>query len=566
VIAALVLALLAQATPQRDTRPAPASGTGTISGVVTSADAQPRPLRRVRVQVGASSMTLPRSVITDDDGAFRFDGLPAGDYGVVAVKDGYIATDAGGGHPPRTSRGVTLAEGQVLRVSIALPRGAVMTGTVTDVDGAPAQGVNVTALSRRFMGLQGDYRYVAAGVPAGVTDDRGVYRIYGLPEGEYVVTAQPPFRPGLSGAEVRRLSGNTVDPRPLVMAQVFHPGATTPSAAARIAVRAGEERAADIQLQYVPLATVAGTITLPAGPNTLMLSLVRIEEAAGFDPPRMARPDVEGKFTIPNVLPGQYRILGRSTVSPASVASSGFVDTTLRQFAYADVAVEGEDVTGVALSLQPGLTITGRLVFEGEHPPQALPAELLRTRPFATMTIANSAFTMPPIEVDGMQFKIQGIVPGNYRVAPNVQGLRAPLGNWWLKSIVAGDRDLLDAPLDLRASVADVAVTFTDRASELSGSVIEEQSASPVERWVIAFSANRQGWFPNSRRVAAVRADRTGRYTIRNLPPGDYRVIATRDVEQGEWFDPSVLDRLLPTATPVTIVGVEKLTVDLKLQ
>ena len=83
---------------------------------------------------------------------------------------------------------------------------------------------------------------------------------------------------------------------------------------------------------------------------------------------------------------------------------------------------------------------------------------------------------------------------------------------------------------------------------------------------MIAFSANRQGWFPNSRRVAAVRPDRSGRYTIRNLPPGDYRVVVTRDLEQGEWFDPSVLDRLLPTATPVTIVGAEKLTVDLKLQ
>ena len=181
------------------------------------------------------------------------------------------------------------------------------------------------------------------------------------------------------------------------------------------------------------------------------------------------------------------------------------------------------------------------------------------------MTTANAGFGLPPIELEGMRFKIDGIVPGSYRVGLNVQGLRAPIGAWWLKSIVAGDRDLLDAPLDIRQSLSDVAITFADRASELSGSVTDAQSKPSRDGWVIAFSTNRQSWFFNSRRIAAVRADVTGRYTIKNLPPGDYRVVVTRDLEQGEWFDPSVLERLLPTATPVTITGVDKTTVDLKV-
>ena len=567
MIAALLLALIAQSTtPQRDARPAPAPATGTIVGVVTTADAQRRPLRRVRVQAGAPSMKLPRAMITGDDGAFRFDGLPAGDYSLLAVKDGYVPTDAAGGHPPRPSRPVTLAGGQSVRVNIALPRGAVITGTVTDVDGLPAQGITVSALSRRFVGFQGEYRYVGSGLPAATTDDRGVYRIYGLPEGEYVVAAQPQFRPGGPGTDVRRLSGNTIDPRPLVMAPVFHPAATSLTGAARIAVRAGEERAGtDLQLQYVPLATVSGIITLPAGPNTLMLTLVRIEESIGVEGGRMTRPDAEGRFTFINVVPGQYRIIGRSTASLSAPASSSFVDVTSRQFAYTDVAVEGDDVTGVALSMQPGLTISGQLIFEGERPPQAIPAELLRNRQFASTT-AIGGFALPPIELDGTRFKIDGIVPGSYRVVPNLQGLRTPIGTWWLKSIVAGDRDLLDAPLDIRQSLSDVVITFADRASDLSGSVTDAQSKPSRDGWVIAFSTNRQSWFSNSRRIAAVRPDVTGRYTIKNLPPGDYGVVVTRDLEQGEWFDPSVLERLLPAATPVTIVGTDKATLDLKLR
>jgi len=58
----------------------------------------------------------------------------------------------------------------------------------------------------------------------------------------------------------------------------------------------------------------------------------------------------------------------------------------------------------------------------------------------------------------------------------------------------------------------------------------------------------------------------SGIYRVANLPPGDYGVVVTRDLEQGEWFDPSVLERLLPAATPVTIVGTDKATLDLKLR
>jgi hypothetical protein len=52
---------------------------------------------------------------------------------------------------------------------------------------------------------------------------------------------------------------------------------------------------------------------------------------------------------------------------------------------------------------------------------------------------------------------------------------------------------------------------------------------------------------------------------VRNLPPGDYRVAAA-DLDQGEWFDPAVLERLLPAATPVRVAGTERHTVDLVLR
>ena len=141
-------------------------------------------------------------------------------------------------------------------------------------------------------------------------------------------------------------------------------------------------------------------------------------------------------------------------------------------------------------------------------------------------------------------------MPGIYELGAMssrpLQGIRTPIGPWWLKSLVVNGRDILDAPLDLRQGADDAVATFTDRASELSGSVKDAQGRRAPTRSSSPFTTDRSAWFFNSRRVAGVRPDREGRYTIRNLPPGDYRVVATADLEQGEWFDPAVLDRLLP--------------------
>lgn len=106
------------------------------------------------------------------------------------------------------------------------------------------------------------------------------------------------------------------------------------------------------------------------------------------------------------------------------------------------------------------------------------------------------------------------------------------------------------------------AVTCTGSVSELSGSVKDAQ----IDHFVVAASVDRATWFFNSRRVVGVRADAQGRYTIRNLPPGEYRIAAAADLEQGEWFDPPVLDRLLASAIAITITGVEKKTLELTIR
>jgi hypothetical protein len=563
MIAVLLAALMAQAQPPvRDTRPAVAVATGTIAGVVVADDAQGRPLRRARVTLNGQALDMGRSAITADDGSFAFTRVPPGRFTLAASKDGYVSLSYGSRRTGRPGTGIQVAEQQSLRVTLRLPRGAVITGTVVDVDGLPAPGIPVTVMVRRYVGQQGEARYQSAGPPASaLSDDRGVYRIYGLPAGEYIVAGQPQMRqPGLANVEVRTVSRGVVSDKSLTMTQVFHPGATELGRAVRVTAAAGEELGGiDIQLQYVPLATVSGTVTAEPGWNPASVTIARIDEVPGFDRTLRVSADGEGQFTFRGLSPGQYRVIAQSSAQPPATTSGSV------RWASTDVTVDGDDVANIGLSLQPGLTIAGRVAFDGERSPPALPTVRMPVPAF--MNVANSAYLFPPAQIDsGGAFTITGVLPGTYRFSSVMQGVRAPIGAWWLKSLVVNGRDLLDSPLELRQNVDDAVVTFTDRPTEITGTLTNARGNAVPEMYVVAFTADRSAWFFNSRRVAGVRPDAQGRYAIRNLPPGDYRLIAAPDLDQGEWFDPSVLERLLPAAMPVTLTIGEKRAQDLTVR
>jgi hypothetical protein len=576
VIAAVLLAaLVAQAQPPvRDTRPVVAGPPAAIAGVVVSDEGRPRPLRRARVTINGATLQIPRTAITKDDGTFEFGGLPAGRYTVTVQKDAYVAMTYGAARPARPGRAVVLRAGDRQSVTIALPRGAVITGTIVDADGQPAQGVQVTASSRRQLTPMGDRRFVVGGVGPSPTDDRGVYRIYGLPAGEYIVAATPQQRAaGMPVGEVRMMSAAGPSARGVTPTPVFFPGATDLGRASRVTVAAGEERTGvDMQLQYVPLAIVSGSVQVAPGMNPATITMARLGEVAGFEPTPTARAEPDGRFTFTSVRPGRYMVIGRS--AQASPVTSGgsplIVPATPFQWSTAEVTVDGDDVSDVALTAVSPITIAGRLTFEGSKPAPDLAGMRL---PFiaAGQTIGTFQTTLPQIQLEtGGRFVVAGILPGLYRLgalsSQPVQGIRTPLGGWWLKSVIVNGRDILDAPLDIRQGTDDAVATFTDQASEISGTVKDGEGRTASDLFAVIFTADRASWFFNSRRVAAVRVDPEGRFAIRNLPPGEYRAVATADLEQNEWFDPAVLERLVPAAIPLTIAGVEKKTVDLTVR
>jgi hypothetical protein len=596
LLASALMAVPALAQQPRDGARRLVTGDGRVWGVVTTDAAEPKPLRRARVTLNGPDLIVGRTTLTNDDGVFSFDAVPPGSYTVGAVKEGYVAVNFGAKRPARPGTAIALRRGEVRRLDMAMPRGAAITGIVTDPDGQPAAGITVAALTWRYLGAGGERRLVPAGMTISPSDDRGVYRIFGLPAGEYLIAAQQ--RDPNAGADLKMLSasdikraladvrapaslsvsktpGPIVPPRPapapapapaptdpprrVAFAQIFYPGTAAVAQARRVSVNAGEERGSvDFQMDYVPAATVQGTVVVNAGnPQSAAIMLVQQNQSMfGEGPMRQSRALADGRFTFSGVPPGEYTVMARFV--PASGPNAPVIPQA--HWAMTDVVVNGQDIPDLVLAPQPGLIIQGRVAFEGSGMAPRLPAGRL-SLPLTSMPIGTFTPIVQPAPDGG--FAVHGMQPGPFRTGP-LPGSRTPLGRWWLKSAILNGRDLLDEPLEFRNSEVDLVVTFSDRASELTGTVTDARS-EPLSTVVIAFSTNRTSWFFNSRRIAAVRADAQGRYSIRNLPPGDYFVMQTDDLEQGEWFDPAVLERLIGDAAPIPVTEYGKKIHDIKV-
>jgi protocatechuate 3,4-dioxygenase beta subunit len=195
VTAAAVLAIAAGLSAQqvRDQGPAPSrTGTAALSGVVVTDEQTPQPIKRAAVTVVNADGTFNRTAYTNEAGRFSLTGLPAGRYSLSVNKAPYLRMSYGARRVDLPGTTITLqAASQMTDIVMRLSRGAVISGRVTDENGDPASGVAVRTMRLRMQGGERTFGPPGSGLGNDMTDDRGMFRLYGLPPGEYVVIASP---------------------------------------------------------------------------------------------------------------------------------------------------------------------------------------------------------------------------------------------------------------------------------------------------------------------------------------------------------------------------------------
>lgn len=183
--------------------------------------------------------------------------------------------------------------------------------------------------------------------------------------------------------------------------------------------------------------------------------------------------------------------------------------------------------------------------------------------------VPTGGIAPPPtvaVAADGT-FTIRGILPGTYTLTATMPAPDAT-SEWWVKSAVIGDRDALDAGVAFGIDSQDVAgtvVTFSDRRTELSGTLQTASGHPASEYYVVVFASDRAYWGPNSRRVKSTRPSNDGSWSVRDLPAGDYLIAALTDVEPGEWQRPEFLAELVAAGLRIRLNDGTRVRQDLRI-
>ncbi|HEX7778324.1 MAG TPA: carboxypeptidase-like regulatory domain-containing protein [Vicinamibacterales bacterium] len=482
----------------------------------------------------------------------------------------------------------------VTNLRLSLPRGGVITGIVRDVNGDPASRIDVAALAA--VSTHGEDSPRPATVAT--TDDRGVYRIFGLAPGDYVVAARTTVSVFgsvrlRSDAEIDRilralaqranpaLTGGAGAGQPMGMSEgrdepgasiavTFYPGTADASGATVLHVEAGNEHPlGDFQLQFVPTAPVSGVVS-----SDEAVSLPALQARLDPDGPRLgwgsfavgpattpiAPVDREGRFTFRAVQPGSYTITVLALPNlkdPDGKSVSVWARTT--------VTVSGRALTGVNLKLQPALRFSGRVVLEGS-PDRLAPAlsrfQVLLT-PERTLAPARTSFRPPVVNAtaDG-RFEIGGLLPGRYWVSL-VAPTNAP---WFLQTVAAGQQEVADWQVELATADLEGAVlTATPEPSSVSGVLYSSTGVPATAYVVVIYPVDRTQWRPGSPRLRMSRPASDGRFTFDHLPEGTYFLSVLDDLGPDEWRRPDTLSGMEPGAITLTVHKGERTVQDLQI-
>ena len=534
--------------PPRDRGRTAAKGTASIRGRITAAGSN-APLRRAQVAVTAVEGIGRYTTTTDGEGRFEVLELPAGRYAINVSKGGYVTLQYGQRRPFETGTPVTLADAQAMTgVNLALPKGSVIAGRITDEFGEPVAQAQVSAQRYQY-GPDGQRRLQPFGIPV-TTDDLGQFRLHSLMPGEYVVSAS--FR-NMFVAPLGTAGGDTSEG----FLPTFHPGTVNANEAQPVTVTLGQESHVQFALSAARMARVSGVVVDSTG-RAVANGIVMLMPSSGIVSGMLTTAQIatDGAFSVSNVAPGDYVL---------NVQPMGAFSATDRspETAALPLSVGGADINGIRVVTSAGTLLSGRVEFEGTASrttplPWRVFAQPNAPGP-AAFGIGLGAANGTVAEDGAFQLQVAAAAAMLLRVAGSPA--------WAMKAVLLDGEDVTDTPLDWagEGGATSLRIVMTDRLTTVSGRVVDSRGRPLTDYAVIIQPEEAQAGVVAARYLRLARPDQSGSFRVTGLPPGRYAATAVETFEQGRQFVPEVQARLKERAKTFSLDEGGTATLDLPL-
>ena len=560
VLTLSVLCVSVCAQDARSNSPDKRAATGMIAGRITI-KGEPAPEVAV-VLLTADRRPRPRPAArstTDADGRFRMANIPAGRYTLLPLATTTVIAERTNDNEPGKS--IILEDGEALDdIDFALVQGGVITGRATDAEDAPivSARVRLDYLDRENSEMEMP-RFTSSSRTE--TDDRGIYRIYGLPAGRYRVSI------GEAPDDYRDTGGGR-----RAHVRTFHPNATDIAQAKIVEVSAGGETS-DVDIKVGALLEVFKLrgIVVDADTDRPVPSRavsLGVADAAGNLIGMMrgsTTTDVKGEFVFDNLTPGRYFLM-------ATARAGGYGATPDPDELYSESIiseVRASDIGGVRLKVRRGATLSGIVTMEDSGADAKRKITFGNARLLAHVQTYGRHIRAAPdtalINPDN-SFRFAGLAPGEAHLS-----LYSPTDDAGVV-ILRVEGASTDDPnrrggikIDAGADVSGLRVIVAPARGAIRGRVVETTGELSMTGRRFYIGARRiDDAHPNSHFARHAEADERGRFHLERLPLGDYELTLYPHLSRGRRA--AVPPAFKPVRQRVTVSGSAPVDVTLTLE
>jgi protocatechuate 3,4-dioxygenase beta subunit len=444
---------------------------------------------------------------SDEDGNYKLTGLAAGRFTILPLAKSYLVL---GGSPYR--EGVNVAEGEAItKIDFPLVRGGVITGRITDSEGHPLIGERVSVVLKDGTPDPGP-QMAMLGSSRNQTDDRGVYRIYGLGPGSYKVSVGQAASSG-GAASILGMGGSQY-------VKTFYPSVPEEAKATILEIKEGSEiKDVDIIVGKPGAGFSVSGRVVDADSGNPVPNVYVVHSTVNESDQQMSgmnftgnQTDASGKFRIQGIRAGRYAVY----TFAAGQANTSYSEPV-------PFEISDSDVTGIEIKVRRGATINGVAVIENNAEP-AVTGLLQKLSLYAYVEqkgLAAPSFGQSQIGPDG-SFHMEGLAPGKARIG--IEGFPAPPKSLTLvRTEVEGLDQTEGIELAAGAKISGVRLFFVYGSGSVRGDVKIQGGPTPEGMSIGVLIRST----PNASRRFQRQSDIDGRlhFVLENIPPGTYELV-----------------------------------------